>query len=349
MSFVISGRRIGPGEPCFIIAEAGVNHNGELKMALELVDAAAEAGADCIKFQAFSTEASESSLSLKPSYFDGRDGGQSKLDFSRALEFNREEFAEIAERCRKKGIIFLSMAADLPSLELLVSIGSPAIKIGSSDTNNVLLQREVARTGLPVILSTGISTMEDVKAAVSWMRLQGAKEIALLQCTSQYPSPCCEINLRVLDTFRSTFSVPVGISDHSSGLHIAVAAVARGANIVEKHFTLSRKLPGVDHLASVEPQELKALIGQIREVETALGDGVKRVTESEAEHLKTMRKSLFAARSVPAGTQLSWEDITVKRPGTGLTPPEALKLIGRRVKKDIAADTLLKAEVFDEA
>jgi N,N'-diacetyllegionaminate synthase len=340
-AFTICGREISPRAPALIVAEAGINHNGSMEMARKLIDEAKRSGADAIKFQTFSTPHCESRYALKPDYFSGRDGGKNKLDFFKRLEFNKSQFAELRAYCEEKDILFLSMAADLPSLELLADICTPAIKIGSSDTVNYPLFKAIGASGLPVIYSTGIATEADVTAGLDYLRCAGTREIAVLQCTSQYPVPYEEVNLRVMNNYRQAFGVPVGLSDHSQGTHVALAAVALGADIIEKHFTLSRALPGVDHPASIEPHELKTMVSHIREIEAAIGDGVKQITPSEAEHLTTMRKSLFSTRRIAKGERISLDLVTAKRPGGGLLPTHIDAMLGRQAAVDIPADDFI--------
>lgn len=344
----IQDKRIADNSDCFIIAEAGVNHNGDLKLALRLIEEAKAAGADCIKFQTFSTDYCESQYSLKPTYFRGRDSNQTKLDFSRSLEFNKEEFKILKDYCDELDIIFLSMAADIPSLEILLEIGTPAIKIGSSDTLNFPLFKYIGQTKLPVIYSTGISSLEDVEQGIQYLRETGVNQIAIMQCTSQYPAPIEDINLMVMDTYKSKFNLPVGLSDHSKGLHIPYAAVARGAKIIEKHFTLNRNLPGVDHIASIEPHELKELVNNIREIEKAIGDGVKTIKDSEVEHLNSMRKSLFTLKEIKKGETFTLENIGAKRPGGGIVPIEIDKILGRIATKNIRIDEFLEWDMVSE-
>ncbi len=342
----IGGRTVSPQSPPLIVAEAGINHNGSLEMAMRLIAAAKRAGADAIKFQTFSTAHCESRYAVKPDYFSGRDSGLSKHDFSRRLEFDKRQFNELRACCEDNGILFLSMAADEPSLELLVSVGVAAVKIGSSDTVNYPLFKAIGETGLPVIYSTGISSFDDVANGVDYLRAAGVREMAVLQCTSQYPVPYGEVNLRVMKTFRRAFGVPVGLSDHSHGIHVAIAAAACGASIIEKHFTLSRQLPGVDHAASIEPDELSQLVCQVREVTAALGDGTKRIEVSEAEHLATMRKSLFSMTAIPKGTRLQRHHIAAKRPGGGILPTQIDEVLGRRTTVDIPADEFVRWDMF---
>lgn len=343
----IGKREIGAGQPCFIIAEAGVNHNGNMDMAFQLVNMAVAAKADCIKFQTFTTELCESKSALKPDYFFGRDSEKTKLELSKELELNESQFNELKQYCDSKGIIFLSMAADYKALNTLLNIGMEAIKISSSDTLNIPLLERIGETKLPVILSTGMSTIEDIELSFSTLKNNGSTEISILQCTSQYPAPYDEINLHVMKTYQERFKIPIGLSDHSKGIHIPVAAVAMGAHIVEKHFTLSHNLPGVDHAASIEPNELKELIQNIKDVETAFGTNYKSVQPSEREHLLTMRKSLVIAHDTKDGTLLKKEDILVKRPGGGILPSNIDKVIGKRLKKTLFEDDIITWDVLE--
>jgi len=239
------------------------------------------------------------------------------------------------------------MAADGPSLDLLVDIGCPAIKIGSSDTLNFPLFKEIGRSGLPVIYSTGIATWEDVRFGVDYLRASGVEDLAVLQCTSQYPAPLECIQLAVIDRYRQAFGVPAGLSDHSKGSHIALAAVARGSDLIEKHFTLNRQLPGVDHAASMEPDEFAMMVRQIREIEIAIGTGEKRVEECEAEHLSTMRKSLFSMCAIRKGEAIQLGQVAAKRPGGGILPTEIDRILGRRAARDIPEDEFITWDMIE--
>ncbi|RXJ82214.1 N-acetylneuraminate synthase family protein [Arcobacter sp. F2176] len=343
---IIQGREISDQAPSFIIAEAGVNHNGSMNLAFKLIDEAKKAGADCIKFQTFNTEMCESKYALKPEYFKGRDGEFNKKDFSKSLEFNKIQFKDLKQYCDEKGIMFLSMAADYPSFEILLDIGCPAIKIGSSDTLNFPLFKLMGESKLPIIYSTGISTLENVRMGVDYLYNSGVEDLSILQCTSQYPAPFKDINLNVMNEYKKEFDVPVGLSDHSQGLHVPYASIGMGAKIIEKHFTLSRNLPGVDHIASIEPHELKEMVLKIREIEDALGDGLKEIKESEKEHLKTMRKSLFSLSSIKKGDIFSLKNIGSKRPGGGILPIEIDSILGKVAKVDIDEDEYITKEMF---
>ena len=340
--------RIERGSGVFVIAEAGINHNGHFDLALELVRQAKEAGADCVKFQTFRYAASESRHSTLPGYFQGRFGFSSKRDWYASIEFSPEQFRDLRDYCGELGIVFLSTACDVEGLRILQDIGADALKIASCDTNNDYLLLAAARTGLPVILSTGMSAMDEVEHAVALLREHGAGPLALMQCTSQYPAPAGGVNLRVMDTFRDRFGLPVGLSDHTPGIHVPIAAAARGARMIEKHFTLSRSLPGVDHPASLEPAELREMIRCIRETEAALGDGIKTVHPAEAGNVRDMRRSLMAARRLEAGTVLGPEDITAKRPGHGMPPAQIGRLLGRRLLRAMESEDLFDPSLVED-
>ncbi|MDP6478080.1 MAG: N-acetylneuraminate synthase family protein [Nitrospinaceae bacterium] len=340
-------RHIDQNYAVFIVAEAGINHNGYFDLALELIKQAKQAGADCVKFQAFRTTSSESKHSSMPGYFDGRIGKMTKQEWSRSLEFTVEEFSTLKTYCEELDIAFLSTACDIEGLRILQKIGAGAVKLASADTNNDYLLRAVGETGLPAILSSGMSDMAAIEHAFETLHKFGNRQIALLQCTSQYPAPYDQLNLRVIETFRKKFGCPVGLSDHSEGIHIPLAAVALGAQIIEKHFTLSRNLPGVDHAASLEPDQFKEMVRCIQEIEGAMGSGKKKIQPDEIENAKNMSRSLMAARPLSAGTRLTMEDITAKRPGTGLPPTEIDKLLGRRLVTDMEPEDFFSPEIIE--
>lgn len=333
----------------FLIAEAGINHNGHFDLALELIRQAKAAGADCVKFQTFRTDACESRHSTMPGYFSGRVGALSKLEWSRSLEFTAGQFRDLLDACRQEGVAFLSTACDVEGLAVLAEIGAPALKVSSADCANLYLLRAVAETRLPVLLSTGMSDMEEVERAVDTLLRGGTQEIVLLQCTSQYPAPCGQINLRAMDALRQRFGLPVGFSDHSQGIHIPVAAAALGAAVIEKHFTLSRELPGVDHAASLTPAEFAAMALQIREVEAALGSPEKRLQDCERGNIGSMRKSLLAARFIPAGKPLTMADLAAKRPAGGLPPSSLDQVLGRAALRDIEPEEFITLAMLHDA
>lgn len=328
--------------PTFVIAEAGVNHNGDLTRALDLVDMVAGAGADAVKFQTFHAETLALRDAPKAGYQKATTGGdEGQFDMLRKLELSEDAHRTLAVRCRERGIEFLSTPFDEAAVELLEQIGVGRYKIGSGDITNLLLLRHIASKRKPVILSTGMSSMEDVDAALSALRADGAGDLSLLHCVSDYPTRPEDVNLRVMETLRRRFRLPVGFSDHTRGISIPLAAVALGAAVIEKHVTLDRALPGPDHAASLEPDELRALVKGIREVDSALGSGEKRMTEGEASTQRVARRSLIAAADLPAGTILERRHIGAKRPGTGISPMEFDRVVGRTVGRAIAQDAMI--------
>src|SRR5690606_33903649 len=294
MDFRIGTRRIGPGQPVFIIAEAGVNHNGRLDLAHRLVDAAADAGADAVKFQTFRAERIASASAPRAKYQVASDSGdQSQVEMLKALELEPGDFRELAEHARERGLVFLSTPFDSESVDLLATLPVPAYKIGSGDLTNMPLLQRVAALGLPVILSTGMATLGEVEEALTWLRQAGDPPVALLHCTSAYPAPYDALNLRAMETLRQAFGCPVGYSDHSLGIEVPVAAVAIGACILEKHLTLDRSLPGPDHAASLEPAEFSLMVQAIRHIEVALGSPVKAPQPVEEDVRLAARKSII--------------------------------------------------------
>jgi len=341
----MGGKRIGPGCPVYVIAEAGVNHNGDLDLALALVDAAARAGADAVKFQTFQAEALVSPFALKAGY-QSRNVGEagSQLDLLKALELPLEAFRSIQRRCVQAGIQFLSTPFDLASALFLRELGAPALKIGSGELTHLPLLAELAALDRPILLSTGMATLEEVGAALACLRDHGGPQVALLHCLSTYPAPPDEYNLRAITTLARAFGVPVGLSDHTEGCEVALGAVALGAVLVEKHFTLDRALPGPDHPASMDPAALADLIRRLRLLESALGDGVKRPMPSELNTRDVARRSVVLARALPRGRSLEPGDLALKRPGTGLPPTLLEALMGRVLVRDLPDGAVLAWE-----
>jgi len=325
----------------FIIAEAGVNHNGSLKTAKKLVDAAKAAGADAIKFQTFKAEALATRSAPKAKYQKISAKKESQLEMLKKLELSEAEFKELFKYCKQKGIIFLSTPFDEESAEFLNQLGVSKFKIGSGDVTNVPLLKRIAGYKKPIILSTGMSTLKEVREAVRVIYSAGNKKVSLLHCTSNYPARYGDVNLKAMETLREIFKVPVGYSDHTLGIEMAVAAVAMGARVIEKHFTLNNNFKGPDHKVSLEPKEFKQMVQAIRKTETAMGDGIKRPRGSELEVAKVARKSIVAACNIPEGVIITKAMLTVKRPGTGLKPRFLNKVIGRKAKFDIPKDELL--------
>jgi N-acetylneuraminate synthase/N,N'-diacetyllegionaminate synthase len=345
----IEGRQVGPGHPVFIIAEAGVNHNGDPEMARQLVHVAVAAGADAVKFQTFRADSVASAEAPKAEYqVETTGNAETQLEMLRRLELSPEAHREIQAHCRRNQIMFLSTPFDEAAADLLEELDVPAFKISSGDLTNLPLLEHIARKGKPLILSTGMSNLDEVADAVKAVRGAGCDQLVLLHCVTNYPAGAADINLRAMRTMTEAFGVPVGYSDHTNGIEISLAAVALGACVIEKHFTLDRDLPGPDHRASLEPAELAAMVQGIRKIELALGDGRKVPTDAELKTAKVARRSLFAAENIPAGAKLTRQMISVKRPGTGLAPALTDSLVGRTARANIVADTMLSRDMFED-
>lgn len=341
----IAGRKIGREYAPFLIAEAGVNHNGDMDMALALVDAAAQAGADAVKFQSFSADRLVTKQAPKAKYqLETTNEHESQYQMLKDLELSEEHHRILLARCQQKGVLFLSSPFDETSADLLERLNVPAYKIPSGEITNHPFLAHIARKGRPIILSTGMSGLGEVEAAVETIASAGDPPLVLLHCVSQYPAPPEELNLRAMHTLESAFDVPVGFSDHTEGIEMALVAVALGATVIEKHFTLDRGLPGPDHRASLEPDELRRLAEGMQRVYIALGDGRKLPTASERNTAEVARKSLVAACDIPAGTVLKAELVAVRRPGTGLPPAMRDQLIGRITANALAAGQLFRWE-----
>ncbi|NTV28847.1 MAG: N-acetylneuraminate synthase [Candidatus Omnitrophica bacterium] len=325
----------------FIIAEAGVNHNGDIRMARRMVDAARDAGADAVKFQTFVAKALVTSKAPQAAYQRKNAQDVSQQSMLKKLELPFPAFRELAAYCRKRRIMFLSTPFDSTSARFLFELAVPFFKISSGDLNNVPFLTEIARYRRPIILSTGMSTLKEVGTSVRAILKAGNRRLTLLQCTTDYPSDYSDVNLRAMATLSQAFGLPVGLSDHTPGIEIAVAAAALGAVVIEKHFTLDKSLPGPDHLASLDPVELSALVNSVRHVEAAMGDGKKSPCRAELGVMAVARKSLVAARDIPVGTLLGPEDVVIKRPGTGIAPGLLDSVVGHRARRAIAADTLI--------
>ena len=348
MQIRIGQKQVGDLQPTFIIAEAGVNHNGSTDIAKQLIDVAAEARADAVKFQTFHADSVVTSDAEKADYQKQMTASsESQYEMIKKLELPDDVFGDLAQYAKKKGIIFLSTPFDEESVDLLDQIGVPAFKIPSGELTNFPLLKKIAAKKRPVIMSTGMASMVEIEEALKYLRKHGAKEIILLHCTTSYPAPVHSVNLRVLNTLRHTFHVPVGYSDHTEGITIPVAAVAMGAQVIEKHFTLDRSLPGPDHQASLEPDELKAMVVAIRDVERALGNGIKSPNPEEEAIKRVARKSIVARRDICAGELLGEEVLTAKRPGTGIEPRFTDLLVQRRAKKKILKNQIITWDMIE--
>ena len=335
--------RISENAPVFIIAEAGVNHNGSIALAKQLIDVAAKSGADAVKFQTFIAEEVVSTDAPKAEYQkQTTDASESQLDMIKKLELSKEDHRELMDYAKHKNIMFLSTPFDNKSVDLLVELGVPLIKISSGEITNHPFLEYIAKKGLPIILSTGMSSLKEVAEAVSVIKEAGCKDLTLLHCTSNYPARVEDCNLLAMKTMEDAFDVPVGYSDHTPGIYVPLAAAAMGACVIEKHFTLDKNLPGPDHRASLEPAELEEMVRGIRLVEKALGSPVKAPVESELEVRDVARRSIVAKVDIPAGTVITEDMLVFKRPGTGVAPTDVSKLIGRKTKYDIKKDELIK-------
>jgi len=343
----IGERIIGKGQPCYIIAEAGVNHNGDIRLAKKLVKAAAKAGADAVKFQTFSADSIATKTAGKAAYQKRTsDASESQYEMLKRLELPREAFRILADYASKCKIEFLSSPFDLKSAELLESIGIRAFKIPSGEITNIPLLEQVGKYKKPVILSTGMAEMDEIREGISAVRRGGAKEIILLHCVTSYPAPLESANLLMIPTLEREFDLPAGFSDHTEGVLASMLARALGACMIEKHFTLDRELPGPDHKASLAPDELADLVQKVRLAESAMGDGKKHIGKTEAAIRKIARKSLVAAAAIPKGARITREMIEMKRPGTGIETKQLGEVIGKFTKKAIKKDTVLRWDML---
>jgi len=332
-----------------IIAEAGVNHNGDFDLAKKLIDKAVEGGADIVKFQTCKAENVISRYADKAEYQKVTTGeADSQLEMVRKLMLTYEEYGQLKKYCDEKGIEFLSTAFDLPSVDYLHSIGMKRWKIPSGEITNLPLLIKIAKLHEPIIMSTGMSELSEVADAVKALKENGAEDITLLHCTTEYPAPYEDVNLKAMETMKEAFGLPVGYSDHTKGLEIPVAAVAMGACVIEKHFTLDRNMEGPDHKASIEPDELKSMVDQIRHVESAIGNGEKKVSASEAKNKDIARKSIIAKTAIAKGDVFSEDNVTTKRPGSGINPMRWFELLGKTAKHDYQEDYLIEKDELDD-
>ena len=343
----IAGRKIGPGHPCFIIAEAGVNHNGDMELARQLVSAAVDAGADAVKFQTFKAEHLATADAPKAEYQVRNTGeSESQFDMLRRLELTEDDHRQLQEYCSELGILFMSSPFDEQSADLLADLDVPVFKIPSGEITNLPYLAHIAKKGRPMIVSTGMADLGEVESAVRTIRDCGNQSYVLLHCVSNYPSKAEDTNLRAMGTLSTAFGAPVGYSDHTMGAEVAIASIALGACIIEKHLTMDRTLPGPDHTASLEPGDFAGMVRGIRSVETALGHGRKEPAESESSTAQVARKSLVAAVDIRAGQPLTPESVTVKRPGTGLPPAMLSHILGRQARESIPAGSLIALEML---
>jgi N,N'-diacetyllegionaminate synthase len=336
----IGERRVGPGERAYLIAEAGANHNRDLGIAKALIDAAADAGADAVKFQTYTGSELYSAKTPRFTYLQDERSPREILD---AISLPRDWQADLAEHARSRRISFFSTPFDRDAVDGLAALGVPAMKIASFELVDIQLIRHAAAVGVPMILSTGMATYGEIEDAMSAVRSGGNDQVALLRCASLYPSPPDIMNLRAMATMRAAFGVPVGLSDHTTGVSVPAAAAALGAELIEKHFTLDRSMEGPDHPFALEPDELTAMVRAVRDVEAALGNGrLEGPSDQESEEMyRLARRSVVAAVDIPAGTVISAEMLTTKRPGYGIRPKDIDVLVGRIARVDIEADDVL--------
>lgn len=326
-----------------IIAEAGVNHNGSLELAKKMADVAKEAGADIVKYQTAKPELVISTFAEKADYQKEQTGdGESQLDMVRKIHFGFAEHKELKEYCDSIGIMYLSTPFDLDSIDFLESIDMPIYKIPSGEITNLPYLEKIAKLGKPMIMSTGMSTLEEIGAAYNILQENGAQNVIILHCNTEYPTPLKDANVRAMLDIHRNFGTPVGYSDHTLGMAAPLAAVSLGAAVIEKHFTLDKTMEGPDHQASMSPEELKTLVTAIRETELALGDGMKKVTESEAKNIAIARKSIVAIKPIQKGELLTEENLYVKRPGNGISPMRWHEVIGTTAVRDFAPDELIE-------
>ncbi len=327
----------------YIIAEAGVNHNGDFNTALKLVDAAVDAGVNAIKFQTFKAEKLASKKLEKADYQKKEtEAAESQRDMLKKLELSFADFSELQRYCQSKNIEFLSTAFDFESLDFLKSLDMKRWKIPSGEITNLPYLIEIAKTGKEIILSTGMADMDEIEAAIKALKENGAGEIIVLHCTTEYPAPFAEVNLKAIESIKERFNVRVGYSDHTKGIEVPIAAVALGAEVIEKHFTLDNNMEGPDHKASLEPAELKAMTAAIRNIELALGDGIKKVSPSEQKNRAIVRKTIVASKKIKAGESFSADNLTTKRAGEGLCPMQWFDVLGQKAKRDFDVDEIIE-------
>ncbi len=345
----IEGRPVGPGHPCFVIAEIGVNHNGDTELAHRMIDVAADAGADCVKFQTFKAEEFCNSPEEVYEYVSqGQVTRESMMAMFKRLELRHDDHPALFAHARARGLVPMSTPADPVAVELLERLNVGAYKIGSDDLVFTGFIETVARKGKPMIVSAGMADAEDVRRAAATIASTGNRDVIMLHCVSEYPAPDQAVNLRKMDGLRELTGYLVGFSDHSLGITAALGAAALGACVIEKHFTLDRDLPGPDHRFSADPAELAALVRDVRRVESQLGSPAIRPTQGEIAMRRTARRSIVAARDLPAGRVIAAADLAYRRPGDGLLPFEAPRLIGRRLGRAVAAGTQLSIQMVDE-
>lgn len=346
--FNIGNKLVGKDDSIFIIAEAGVNHNGDINIAQKLIDEAVKVGADAIKFQTFITEKLVTDYASMANYQKNNlNISDSQFNMLKDLELSFDDFYKLERYCNSKGILFLSTPFDKESADFLESINIEAFKIGSGDLTNIPLIKHIARFNKPIILSSGMSDLGDIEDALRPINNSGNKKVAVLHCTSNYPADLKSVNLKAMLTIRDSFNVLCGYSDHTEGITIPIAAAALGANIIEKHFTLDKSMKGPDHKASLEPSDFKKMIDGVRAVEAALGTGVKNYTLSEKDTISVARKSIVAAKNISKGEIITEEMLDYKRPGNGLSPKYYQEVIGKKARMSIKTDEQIRFNILE--
>ncbi len=326
-----------------IIGEAGVNHNGSMELAKKLIECAKKAGVDVVKFQTYKAENVMSKFAEKAEYQKESTGSEeTQLEMVKKLELSYEDFVELKKYCDKVGIEFMSTPFDLDSIDFLNELGLEVWKIPSGEITNLPYLEKIAKLKKSIIISTGMSYLCEVEEAIKVLKNNGANDITILHCTTEYPTPFSDVNLKAIETLRDKFDLKVGYSDHTKGIEVPIAAVALGATIIEKHFTLDKNMEGPDHMASLEPDELKAMVDGIRNIEKALGNGVKEPAESEKKNIAIARKSIIAKRDIKKGEVFTEDNLTVKRPGNGISPMKWYDVLGKVANKDFMEDELIE-------
>lgn len=326
----------------FIIAEAGVNHNGSIELAKKLIDKALWAGVDAVKFQTFTADKLASKSAQKADYQNKKTSEKSQYEMLKKLELKTKDFQLLKDYCDQKGIKFMSSAFDLDSIDLLNEIGLDIWKIPSGEITNYPYLKKIAELNQKIIMSTGMANLSEIESALDLLKENGATDISVLHCNTEYPTPMRDVNLRAMLTIKQAFKVDVGYSDHTNGIEIPTAAVALGAEIIEKHFTLDNSMEGPDHKASLEPEELKNMVKAIRNVEKALGNGIKKPSRSESKNKDIARKSIVAAKDIEKRELFTQNNLTIKRPGDGINPMQWPNILGKKAKKDFAFDELIE-------
>lgn len=347
--FFINNRKIGENSPIFLIAEVGVNHNGKLSIAKKLIDIASNSKVDAIKFQTFKAEKLMLETTLKADYQKKNlNDNENFYEMIKKFELSKEDFQELKDYCEKKEIIFLSTPFDDISVELLDEMGVSAFKIGSGDMNNLPLLELICSKRKPVLLSSGMATLEELKESVNFIKSNGVKKIVIFQCTTNYPASYEEVNLNVIETFLLEFpDLIIGFSDHSIGIESSIGAAAKGVKVIEKHLTLDKNMEGPDHQASMDPKDLENWVRSIRNLEKSLGSYEKTPSKNELDIAKIARKSIVSIKTINKGQILTRKNISIKRPGIGIPPKYYYEIIGKKVIKSISKDSILKWEDFE--